>query len=70
MIKDISARKDRFDPSARELGQRFGPVSLAAISNARAKTVRRLRDDHDLGARVEAIALDLRARAGKDKLED
>jgi hypothetical protein len=39
MIKDISARKDRFDPSARELGQRFGPVSLAAISNARAKTV-------------------------------
>jgi hypothetical protein len=52
------------------LGQRLGPVSLAAISNARAKMVRRLRDDQKLRARVEAIALGLRARVVKDKLED
>ena len=56
--------------SLAELGQRLGPVSLAAISNARAKMVRRLRDDQKLRARVEAIALGLRARVVKDKLED
>ena len=51
--------------------QRLGPVSLAAVSNARAKMVRRLLADQGLRrARVEAIALSLRAGADKVKLED
>ena len=52
-----------------ELGQRLGPVSLAAVSNARAKVARRILGDQEMRARVEAIALNLRSH-NKDKLED
>jgi hypothetical protein len=45
-------------------------VSLAAISNARTRMVRRLRVDQKLRARVEVIARGLHASVTKDKLED
>jgi hypothetical protein len=42
--------------SLTELGQKLGPVSLAAVSNARSKMARRMADDPQLQSRVEKIA--------------
>ena len=42
--------------SLAELGQALGPVSLAAVSNARTKMLRRMEEDPDLGKRVAEIS--------------
>ena len=45
--------------SLAELGQALGPVSLAAVSNARTKMLRRMAEDQDLQERVAGISEDL-----------
>lgn len=56
--------------SLTELGQQLGPVSLAAVSNARAKMARRLNDDAELKERIDEMSSVLRSEADKVKLED
>ena len=45
--------------SVTELGQALGPVSLAAVSNARTKMLRRMASDPELQKRVETISRNL-----------
>ena len=56
--------------SLTELGKRLGPVSLAAVSNARTKMARRMTADPDLNKRINGISLLLASKADKVKLED
>jgi len=56
--------------SLAELGQALGPVSLAAVSNARTKMLRRMEADPDLKQRVMKIADELASKTAKVRVED
>lgn len=56
--------------SLAELGKALGPVSLAAVSNARANILRKMAADSDLEERVQKIALSLGNEVAKVRLED
>ena len=56
--------------SLADLGRALGPVSLAAVSNARANMLRRMDRDPALRKRVEEISRKLTGKAEKMKLED
>jgi len=56
--------------SLAELGKRLGPVSLAAVSNARANLARRLETEQALAKRVHEIGISLGNKHDKVKLED
>jgi len=48
--------------SLAELGQALGPISLAAVSNARTKMLRHMASDPDLRKRVGVISKELSKR--------
>lgn len=56
--------------SLAELGKRLGPVSLAAVSNARTKMAKRMATDPQLKRRISGISSSLNCEIGKVKLED
>ena len=52
--------------SLAEPGQRLGPISLAAVGNARTGMQQRMAEDTDLRNRISTM----RSRLGKGKLDD
>jgi len=56
--------------SLAEIGQALGPISLAAVSNARIIMLRRMHRDPALGRRVGALSSTLTAKYGNVNLED
>ena len=56
--------------SLTELGKRLGPVSLAAVSNARAKMAKLMTKDKELKRRILEISSSLKTQIDKVKLED
>lgn len=56
--------------SLTELGKRLGPVSLAAVSNARTKMAKRMTADPGLKKRISELSLSLNSELDKVKLED
>ena len=56
--------------SLAELGEALGPVSLAAVSQARTKMIKRMKNDSDLRKRIAEISKQLSWKAAKVKLED
>ena len=53
-----------------ELGQRLGPVSLAAVSNAGTNMARQMKTNPALKKRIEEISSSLKSEVDKVKLED
>lgn len=56
--------------SLTELGKRLGPVSLAAVSNARTKMAKRMKTEQELRERISRISCLLKIELDKVKLED
>ncbi len=66
----LAATHCRGRHSLSELGKRLGPVSLAAVSNARTKMAKRMKANQDLQRRISRISNLLKTEGDKVKLED